>query len=141
MIFPSKELTLITANENKEIFMFDPKTTAITHKYRDDTCVVPGFTYSPLSQQIIAPQISKSFISVWSWNGLETDLKISMSETLSVLHTSSDGHFLYGGSLTGIFDPTQETYTFGNFHAASSSKRNPSTLLKLELLSNGKTIT
>jgi hypothetical protein len=100
--------------------MFDPKTTAITHKYRDDTCVIPGFTYCPLSQQIIAPQISKSFISVWSWDALETELKISMSEILSVVHTSSDGHFLYGGSVTGIFDAIQEICTSGSFHVASS---------------------
>jgi hypothetical protein len=35
MILPSKEILLVSASQQKELFLFDPKTTAVIHKFRD----------------------------------------------------------------------------------------------------------
>jgi len=103
MILSSKEVILVNAAENKELFMFDPKTTAVLHKYRDETWIVPSITYYPNSQQLLAPQINKTFVSVWNSDKESPELKISMNEAMTVLQISSNGHYLYGGSLSGIF--------------------------------------
>ena len=35
MILSSKEVVLMRAADNKELFLFDPKTTAVLHKFRE----------------------------------------------------------------------------------------------------------
>lgn len=45
MILSSKQALIISANENKEFFMFDPKTTAVLHKYRTQEAIEPHHVY------------------------------------------------------------------------------------------------
>ena len=81
--------------------MFDPKTTAVMHKYHTVEHLLPP-QYYPHSQQIVAQQSSKTFLSVFNWDGQEVELKVSMTESMAVLRFSEDGHYLYGGSGTGM---------------------------------------
>lgn len=67
MIISSKEALLITAHEHKEFFMFDPKTTAVLHKYRTPD-MLTNLVYHQHSQQILAQQTAKTFISLWNWD-------------------------------------------------------------------------
>lgn len=83
--------------------MFDPKTTAVLHKYREECPLLGSKLYCPLSQQVVGQQSGRTFLSVWSWDAHEAEMKISMTETLSALALSADGHFLMGGSATGTF--------------------------------------
>ena len=57
--------------------------------------------YYPHAQQIIAQQTNKTFLSLFNWDSQEVELKISMTESMTVLRFSTDGHYLYGGSQTG----------------------------------------
>jgi WD40 repeat protein len=100
MILPSKECLIINSQENKEFFLFDPKTTAVLHKYRDD-CHLSNLAYYPRSQQILGQQNNKTFVNVWSYDSQEAEIRISMNETMMVLQVSKDSHYLIGGGITG----------------------------------------
>lgn len=69
----------MSASEGKEFFMFDPKTTAVLHKYRDECALQPRKLYCPLSQQLVAQQTGKTFLSLWNWDAQEADMKISLT--------------------------------------------------------------
>lgn len=62
---------MVSSTENKEFFLFDPKTTAVLHKYRTQENISPPLAYHQHSQQIICQQINKTFISVWNWDAQE----------------------------------------------------------------------
>jgi hypothetical protein len=70
------------------------------HKYRDET-FLSALAYYPRSQQLLAQQINKSFLTVWSHDSQEADLRISLAEALTSLVVSADGHYLLGGAVTG----------------------------------------
>lgn len=70
MILSSKECLIISSQENREFFLFDPKTTAVLHKYRDD-CFLSSLAYYTRSQQILGQQINKTFVNVWSYDSQE----------------------------------------------------------------------
>lgn len=59
--------------------MFDPKTTAVLHKYRTQEPIEPHHVYHQHSQQILAQQVGKTFMSVWNWEAQEVELKMSMT--------------------------------------------------------------
>lgn len=71
LIIPSREVAIISASENKEIFLFDPKTTAVIQKYKDDAYISSTIAYYPNAQQFVAPQQSKTFLNVWSTDANE----------------------------------------------------------------------
>ena len=100
MILSSKECLIISSQENREFFLFDPKTTAVLHKYRDD-CFLSSLAYYPRSQQILGQQVNKTFVNVWSYDSQEAELRVSMNETMTALLVSQDNHYLIGGGITG----------------------------------------
>ena len=140
MIISSKEALLITANDHKEFFMFDPKTTAVLHKYRTQE-MLTHIAYHQHSQQILAQQLDKTFISLWNWDSQEVEIKMSLSETMSTLKMSGDSHYLLGGSSTGSNYLRQEIYIFGNYQEDSSSRRKPCMLQLSATFIPTKTIT
>lgn len=101
MILSSKEALLVRASENKEVFLFDPKTTAVLHKFRDESHV-QTLAYYPPAQQMLAQQAGKTFLSVWGSDSLQPESRVSLEDRMSVLEVSSDGHFLMGGSAHGV---------------------------------------
>ena len=101
MILSSKEALLVSAADNKEIFLFDPKTTAVLHKFRDDS-LTESLAYYPSAQQVIAQQTGRTFLSVWSSDSIQPELRVSLDDRMSVLELTSDGHFLVGGSGKGM---------------------------------------
>jgi len=57
---------LITAEESKEIFLFDPKTTSVLTKYHSEPSVAKALTYYPNSNQFLTSFTNKTFVTVWS---------------------------------------------------------------------------
>lgn len=110
--------------------MLDPKTTSVAHKYRDDAHILPSLAYYQPSQQLIAPQLNKTFVTVWNADAQEAELKISLSEGMTVLQVSQDGHYLFGGSSTGTPLVMQAICTSGRCLEAFCSRRKLSTLRK-----------
>lgn len=86
--------------------MFDPKTTAVLHKYRTQEHLMSHIVYYQQAQQIVAQQVGKTFVSVWNWDAQEVDIKISLVELMTAFCLSKDGHYLYGGSSTGTYEST-----------------------------------
>ena len=60
---------MVSSSEHKEFFMFDPKTTAVMHKYRTQELIAPPLAYHSYSQQVVGQQVNKTFVSVWNWDG------------------------------------------------------------------------
>jgi pre-rRNA-processing protein IPI3 len=72
----------------------------VLHKYRDD-CFLSALAYYPRSQQVLGQQINKTFLNAWSYDSQETELRVSLTETLTALKVTADGHYLLGGGATG----------------------------------------
>ena len=101
LIIPSKELLLITAEESKEIFLFDPKTTAVVTKYHSEPSMSKALTYYPHSNQFLTSFNNKTFISVWSTDSQEPLSKISTVEMVAFMTLSNDKNVLFAGSQNG----------------------------------------
>lgn len=66
LIIPSKQLLLITAEDSKQIFLFDPKTTSVHTKYHSQASISKTLAYYPHSNQFITSYNNKTFVTVWS---------------------------------------------------------------------------
>jgi len=75
---------------------------------------LPNVTYHIHSQQLIAQQNNKTFISLWNWDSQEPEIKMSLTETMSALSITPDGHFLIGGSTSGKKFVIKEIFIIGN---------------------------
>jgi hypothetical protein len=49
----------------------------------------------------LAQQINKTFVTVWGHDSQEAVLRISLTESLSCMLVSADGHYLLGGAVSG----------------------------------------
>jgi len=101
LIIPSKELLLITAEESKEIFLFDPKTTAVQTKYHSEPSISKTLAYYPNSNQFLTSYNNKTFITVWSTDCQESLNKVSTVDMITFMSVSKDKNILFAGSQNG----------------------------------------
>lgn len=101
LIIPSKELLLITAEESKEIFLFDPKTTSVLTKYHSEPAMSKALAYYPNSNQFLTSFNNKTFITVWSSDCQEPLNKVSTVDMITFMKVSKDKNILFAGSHNG----------------------------------------
>ena len=101
LIIPSKELLLVTAEESKEIFLFDPKTSSVLTKYHSEPGMSKALAYYPNSNQFLTSFNNKTFITVWSSDSQEPLSKISSVDMITFMTVSKDKNILFAGSQNG----------------------------------------
>lgn len=79
MIIPSKEVLLITPTDSKDIFLFDPKTACVLHKYTTESAVASALAYYQQGQQFIIPHLNNTYVNVWETDAQEPK-KYSVAE-------------------------------------------------------------